>query len=404
MCARRWLEAEVVWDELPERWELASLGDIAQDIQTGFACSARDEEGLPHLRPNNVGTDGKLNLNLVKRVPFEAGDLSRYDLKPGDVLFNNTNSQELVGKTAIFDLEGTYSFSNHLTRIRVRPGLLIPEWLSFWFQHLWRTHYFERICNRWIGQAGINTEKLSGVEVPIPPLDEQRRIVARIEELWLDKVLLRMGFAQAACELLPRLALKEFFRPAQVDPHGNFNNVVIGTDYHHPRFRLPGCGGIGDVTTTSDKVYLYVPRHSRAVMVEQVDFVSGLGHSPARRAGAGPRYLVSNLGQFDFFSGRMRVTTIHPGVTLEKIQGRTGFPLEIAPDLHQTEPPTPEEVQLLREVIDPLGIRRLETVSGSQRKRIIHEILDTEQNEKPSRFLPQQAEGTQGGIKHGYGP
>ncbi len=228
--------------------------------------------------------------------------------------------------------------------------------------------------------------------------------LARIEELWLDKVLLRMGFAQAACELLPRLALKEFFRPAQVDPHGNFNNVVIGTDYHHPRFRLPGCGGIGDVTTTSDKVYLYVPRHSRAVMVEQVDFVSGLGHSPARRAGAGPRYLVSNLGQFDFFSGRMRVTTIHPGVTLEKIQGRTGFPLEIAPDLHQTEPPTPEEVQLLREVIDPLGIRRLETVSGSQRKRIIHEILDTEQNEKPSRFLPQQAEGTQGGIKHGYGP
>ena len=207
----------MVWDELPERWELASLGDIAQDIQTGFACSARDEEGLPHLRPNNVGTDGKLNLNLVKRVPFEAGDLSRYDLKPGDVLFNNTNSQELVGKTAIFDLEGTYSFSNHLTRIKVRVDLLIPEWLSLWFQHLWHTRYFERICNRWIGQAGINAEKLSGVEVPLPPLPEQRRIVARIEELTerIDAARrLRAEAAEEAVAILPS-ALAEVFREAE---------------------------------------------------------------------------------------------------------------------------------------------------------------------------------------------
>jgi glutaconate CoA-transferase subunit B len=202
--------------------------------------------------------------------------------------------------------------------------------------------------------------------------------LARIEELWLGQALLCLGFAQAACEILPRFRLTEFFRPAQVDPLGNFNNVVIGQNYHRPRFRLPGCGGIADVTTYSDKVYLYVPRHSRAVFVESVDFVSGLGHTPDRRAGAGPHYLVSNLGQFDFAAGRMRLTTLHPGATLEKVQGRTGFSLEVAPDLHQTEPPTSEEVRLLREVIDPLGVRRLETVSGSQRKRILREILAAE--------------------------
>jgi len=202
--------------------------------------------------------------------------------------------------------------------------------------------------------------------------------LARVEELWLGQALLRLGFAQAACEFLPRLSPKEFFRPAQVDPHGNFNNVVIGEDYRRPRFRLPGCGGIADVTTYSDRAYLYVPRHSRVVFVERLDFVSGLGHSPARRAGSGPRYLVSNLGQFDFAAGRMRLTTLHPGVTLEKVQARTGFPLDVAPDLRQTEPPTQEEVRLLREVIDPLGIRRLETASGSQRKRIIRDILAAE--------------------------
>ena len=207
----------MAWDELPKGWELTSLAHIAQDVQTGFACSARDEEGLPHLRPNNVGTDGKIDLTLVKRVPFEAGDLSKYDLKPGDVLFNNTNSQELVGKTVIFGLEGTYSFSNHLTRIRVQPDLLIPEWLSFWFQHLWRTRYFERICNRWIGQAGINTEKLSGVEVPLLPLPEQRRIVARIEELTerIDAARhLRAEAAEEAAAILPTV-LAEVFGEAE---------------------------------------------------------------------------------------------------------------------------------------------------------------------------------------------
>ena len=202
--------------------------------------------------------------------------------------------------------------------------------------------------------------------------------LARIEELWLGQAIMQMGFAQAACELLPFLKPTEFFRPAQVDAHGNFNNVVIGRDYARPSFRLPGCGGIGDVTTYSDKIYLYIPRHSRAVFVKKVDFVSGLGHSPVRRGGAGPQYLVSNLGQFDFVDGRMRIATIHPGESLEKIQGRTGFHLETAADLRETKLPTDKEVTLLREVIDPLGVRRLETGSGSQRKRILREILTAE--------------------------
>jgi len=73
----------MAWDDLPEGWELTSLARIAQDTKTGFACSAREEEGLPDLRPNNIGTDGQLELTLVKRVLFEAGDLSKYDLKPG---------------------------------------------------------------------------------------------------------------------------------------------------------------------------------------------------------------------------------------------------------------------------------------------------------------------------------
>jgi hypothetical protein len=193
-----------------------------------------------------------------------------------------------------------------------------------------------------------------------------------------------LGFARSVAELLPVFHPKEFFRPAQVDPYGNINNIIIGSDYARPLMRLPGSGGIPDVTTFSDSVYLYVPRHSRAVFVEQLDFVSGLGHSPARKYGAGPRYLISNLGQFDFARGRLRLTTVHPGVTVDKVQKKTGFALEIVPDLTDTPLPTARELRLLREEIDPLSIRRLETLGGGARKRLLREILDKESREPRS--------------------
>jgi hypothetical protein len=77
-------------------------------------------------------------------------------------------------------------------------------------------------------------------------------------------------------------------------------------------------------------------------------------------------------------NGRMRLTSYHPGVTPERIQRKTGFDLEIAPDVIETPPPTPHEVHLLREVIDPLGVRKLEMLGGQARKDLIRAILEQE--------------------------
>jgi acyl CoA:acetate/3-ketoacid CoA transferase beta subunit len=201
--------------------------------------------------------------------------------------------------------------------------------------------------------------------------------LARVEALWLDRSLINIGFARAVSEVLPRLRPLEFFRPAQVDPWGNFNNIALGSDYRRPRLRLPGTGG-PDVTTYEDRVCLYVPRHSRVTFVAQVDFVAGLGHSPARTRGAGPRYLVTDLGQFDFDGGRMRLTSLHPGVRLEHVRVKTGFDLPVAPGCGETPPPTADEVRLLREEIDPLGVRRLELLGGAARREALRDILERE--------------------------
>lgn len=211
--------------------------------------------------------------------------------------------------------------------------------------------------------------------------------LTRVESLWLDRSLTTVGFVRAAADMLPRLRPKEFFRPAQVDASGNFNNLAFGQDYHRPRMRLPGSGGIPDVTPVNDEILLYVPRHSRVTFVEKLDFLSGLGHNPARRHGAGPRYLVSDLGQFDFAGGCMRLVSYHPGVTPERIQAKTGFPLEIAPDVTETPLPPQEELRLLREEIDPLGIRCLESMSGAARRALMHEIIARENAASPASSL-----------------
>jgi len=204
--------------------------------------------------------------------------------------------------------------------------------------------------------------------------------LTRVESLWLDRSLTQTGFVTVAADVLPSMKPKEFFRPAQIDSAGNFNNVLFGKNYiteakKQPRMRLPGTGGIPDVTTYLDGIYLYVPRHSRVTFVDQLDVRSGLGHAPERKHGSGPRYLVSDLGQFDFHQGHMRLTTIHPGVRLAEIQARTGFELDISPDVSETPVPSQDELRLLREEIDPLGIRRLELMSGSARRELLHQII-----------------------------
>lgn len=202
--------------------------------------------------------------------------------------------------------------------------------------------------------------------------------LSQVESLWLGRSMNNVGFVRAVCEVLPTIRPLEFFRPAQIDRYGNFNNIAFGKEYHQPRLRLPGTGGIPDVTTYLDDIMLYIPRHSRVTFVAQLDFCAGLGHNSARKYGKGPRYLVTDLGQFDFAFGQMRLTSFHPGVTIERIQAHTGFQLDISPEVMETELPTESELKLLRNEIDPMNIRRLETLSGPARRELLHKIIETE--------------------------
>lgn len=103
-----------------------------------------------------------------------------------------------------------------------------------------------------------------------------------------------------------------------------------------------------------------------------------MGHSQTRRRGKGPLYLVSDLGEFDWYDGQMRLIRIHEDVTVEDVRKKTGFELAVASDCQITPPPSSEELRLLREIIDPLGVRKLETLGGSARRDLLRGILERE--------------------------
>jgi acyl CoA:acetate/3-ketoacid CoA transferase beta subunit len=206
-------------------------------------------------------------------------------------------------------------------------------------------------------------------------IDPPQMSLTDAEGRWIEAALTSSSFVQGASDYLPTVMPKEFFRPGQVDQQGNTNNISIGKEYRSPRLRMPGVGGVPDVSVFMNEMILYVPRHSRVAFPKQLDFISGLGHSQERKAGSGPEYLVSDLGQFDFHEGRMRLTHLHPRVSPDRVIAKTAFELVIADNLQISAAPTDQELELLRTEVDPLGLRELEMLSGAQRRDALRAII-----------------------------
>jgi type I restriction enzyme M protein len=164
-------------------WPMVQLEQLCTEMKSGFAFGkyVRDESGIPHLRPMNVTTNGQLSMDDVKRIPRGAeGKFEEFALRKGDVLFNNTNSKELVGKTCYIGVDLGYYFSNHMTRIRTRPDLE-PAFLARILHSMWQRGDFLALCNKWVGQAAINNHTLSALHIPLPRLDVQQQIVGELD-------------------------------------------------------------------------------------------------------------------------------------------------------------------------------------------------------------------------------
>jgi len=154
-----------------------------------------------------------------------------------------------------------------------------------------------------------------------------------------------------------------FLGGAQIDAYGNLNSTMIGHDYDRPKVRMPGSGGANDLATNCWKI-LVLTLHDKRRFVEKVDFITSPGYLNGPQAreqaglppGTGPYKVITDLGimGYDPLTCRMRIESIHPGMTVEQIKQNTGFEIGIADDLIETKPPTDLELEILREQVDPL--------------------------------------------------
>jgi glutaconate CoA-transferase subunit B len=153
-----------------------------------------------------------------------------------------------------------------------------------------------------------------------------------------------------------------FVGGAQVDKFGNINSTVIG-DYEKPKVRLPGSGGGCEIAGLSKRIVIITP-HEKRRLIEKVDFITSPGFlngADARERaglGGGPSAVITTMGvlRFDGETREMCLASYHPGLSVDQVKQNTGWDLKVSQEVTETEPPTVEEVGILRKDLDPQGI------------------------------------------------
>lgn len=156
-----------------------------------------------------------------------------------------------------------------------------------------------------------------------------------------------------------------FLGGAQIDRFGNINATMIGNDYLHPKVRLPGSGGSMEIAGWANRCYIMTP-HQKRRFPEKCDFITSAGFLTGKKQremsgvrGGGTQCVVTDLGLMEpDENGELVLTSLHTSCTVEQVKSNTGWDLQIAADMHYTEPPREDELRILREELDPQGIYR----------------------------------------------
>ena len=164
------------------KYPVASLESIIEETQYGTSEKANTEgRGLPVIRMNNI-VEGRLDLTRLKHVELPTTQAEKLSLEDGDILFNRTNSKELVGKCAVFHDKEVYVYASYIIRVRVDRNVAHPDFVAYLINSTLVRRQIDAISRQIIGQANINSEELSSLEIPLPPPNVQETLMAHIGE------------------------------------------------------------------------------------------------------------------------------------------------------------------------------------------------------------------------------
>lgn len=191
-----------------KKWKTCAIRDIVTDVHYGTSRPAVDGGTYPYLRMNNITYSGELDLSDIKRIDIPENELPKCTVKRGDVLFNRTNSKELVGKTCVYDKDEMMVLAGFIIRVRVNKQIL-PEFLSEFLNTDFSKKMLLGMCKAAIGQANINAQELQNIRLYLPPVALQQSFADFKTSIDRQKLTIRRSLDKM--EVLKKALMQKYF-------------------------------------------------------------------------------------------------------------------------------------------------------------------------------------------------
>ena len=192
----------------PMGWEKGTIRDVVTEVKYGTSKPAVEGGAYKYLRMGNITYDGHLDLTDLKYIDIPESELDKCTVKKGDVLFNRTNSKELVGKTCVYNLDETMVIAGYIIRVRVNNRVL-PEYLSAVLNSSYGKKTLAEMCKAIVGQANINAQELQNIQILIPPLELQYKFLKVIQKI--EKINLPISRSLEKLQTLKKALMQEYF-------------------------------------------------------------------------------------------------------------------------------------------------------------------------------------------------
>jgi type I restriction enzyme S subunit len=238
---QRYKQSEI--GKLPDEWEVKKLGDILELCQYGLSIKLTGNGRYPVFRMNNI-KNGKVVTNDLKYVDLDWKVFEQFKLEKGDILFNRTNSYDLVGKVGIFLLDGDYTFASYLIRIRANNHLSNPLFLNYYLNSRWAQEKLKNLATRGVSQSNINGANLRSIHVAFPSLKEQAQIASILS--LVDELIHKTEKIIEQTQRVKKGLLERLF--TRGIGHNEYRTIEYGTQWM--TFRIP----IGWQFSSLDKV------------------------------------------------------------------------------------------------------------------------------------------------------
>ena len=192
----------------PRKWDMVTVGDIATDVRYGTSRPATEGGKYPYLRMNNLTYEGYLDLTDLKHIDIPDNEVEKCVVRNGDVLFNRTNSVELVGKTCVYNLDSDMIIAGYIIRVRIDDRVL-PVILSSYLNSTVMKEQLRSMAKGAVNQANINAQELRSIPIYLPPITLQHEFATFVEQV--DKSKFEIQQSLEKLEILKKSLMQQYF-------------------------------------------------------------------------------------------------------------------------------------------------------------------------------------------------